>query len=211
MTWDATKRPAYSEAAGEFLLATDDARRHPAFSDLLARTGAAPTPLAALRLVTELIPERFEYRKGATYVDSTVAHLLDIGGGVCQDFVHLGLCLLRQCGIAARYVSGYLFDPGAAPGEESIELDTHAWIEALLPVAGDGDPTWIAADPTNRGLAGENHVKIGHGRHYGDVPPIKGIYRGLASSTLHASVTMTGLHPGSSGATTRDWLAGPAS
>jgi transglutaminase-like putative cysteine protease len=52
---------------------------------------------------------------------------------------------------------------------------------------------WVGADPTNRGLAGENHVKIGHGRQYHDVPPIKGVYRGLAESTLDASVTMTRL------------------
>ncbi len=58
---------------------------------------------------------------------------------------------------------------------------------------GGGEPVWIGADPTNRGLAGENHVKIGHGRHYSDVPPIKGVYRGVASSQLEASVTMTQL------------------
>jgi len=55
------------------------------------------------------------------------------------------------------------------------------------------EPVWVAADPTNRGLAAENHVKIGHGRHYGDVPPIKGVYRGEASAELRASVTMTRL------------------
>ncbi|HTW11130.1 MAG TPA: hypothetical protein VME01_00175, partial [Solirubrobacteraceae bacterium] len=73
---------------------------------------------------------------------------------------------------------------------ESVEVETHAWIEALLP-GDDGEPLWLAIDPTNRGLAGENHVKIGHGRHYADVPPIKGVYRGAASSKLEARVTMT--------------------
>ena len=60
-------------------------------------------------LVSRLIPDRFEYRRGATFVDSRIADLLQAGAGVCQDFVHLGLCLLRHHGIAARYVSGYLF------------------------------------------------------------------------------------------------------
>ena len=59
-----------------------------------------------------------------------------------------------------------------------------------------GEPVWVGADPTNRGLAGESHVKIGHGRHYADVPPIKGVYRGLAEATLDAHVTMTRLERG---------------
>jgi transglutaminase-like putative cysteine protease len=122
-----------------------------------------------------------------------VRDLLDGGAGVCQDFVHLGLCLLRHHGIAGRYVSGYLFAARAGDGKESIEVDTHAWLEALLPVPGGGEPVWVGADPTNRGIAGEDHVKIGHGRHYPDVPPIKGVYRGSAASTLESNVSMTRL------------------
>ncbi len=143
--------------------------------------------------MSELIPDRFEYRQGATYVDSTVADLLEAGAGVCQDFVHLGLALLRRHGIAARYVSGYLFAAGSGDGQESVEVDTHAWLEALLPPADGGEPVWVGVDPTNRVLAGETHVKIGHGRHYADVPPVKGVYRGSAGATLTASVTMTRL------------------
>jgi transglutaminase-like putative cysteine protease len=191
--WDALREPGYREAAGEFLLQTDNAPGHPMLEELLARTREDSSPLAMLFELSELIPDRFEYRQGATYVDSTIEHLLDIGAGVCQDFVHLGLCVLRHHGIAARYVSGYLFTAGASHSEESVEVDTHAWLEALLPVPDGGEPVWVGADPTNRGLTGENHVKIGHGRHYPDVPPIKGVYRGLANSDLVARVTMTRL------------------
>jgi len=197
--WDALREQGYREAGGEFLLQTGDAPAHPVLEQLLATTGTAPNPLAALLLIAELIPDRFEYNQGATYVDSTVEDLLEAGGGVCQDFVHLGLCLLRHHGIAARYVSGYLFaanDTDPTHPEESIEVDTHAWLEALLPVPGGDEPTWVGADPTNRGLAGENHVKIGHGRHYADVPPIKGVYRGVAEATHEAHVTMTRLERG---------------
>ncbi len=192
-TWDTLGDPSYRESGGEFLLQTDDAANHPGMVELLATTRAAPSPLSMLTLISDLIPDRFEYRQGATYVDSTVRDLLDGGAGVCQDFVHLGVCLLRHHGIAARYVSGYLFAGGSCNGQESIEVDTHAWLEALLPVPDGGEPVWVGADPTNRGIAGENHVKIGHGRHYPDVPPIKGVYRGSATSTLDASVTMTRL------------------
>jgi transglutaminase-like putative cysteine protease len=192
-TWDALIDPSYREAGGEFLLQTDDAPEHQAMRELIATTGAASSPLATLQLCSELIVDRFEYRRGATYVDSRIADLLEAGAGVCQDFVHLGLSLLRHHGIAARYVSGYLFATGAEPAHESVEVDTHAWLEALLPVTDGSEPVWVGADPTNRCLAGETHVKIGHGRHYADVPPIKGVYRGAANARLKASVTMTRL------------------
>ena len=137
-TWDALADPNYREAAGEFLLQTDDAPDHPAFRELLTATRAASSPLAAVMLVSELIPDRFAYRQGATYVDSRILDLLEAGGGVCQDFVHLGLSLLRHHGIAARYVSGYLFAAGSGDGQESVEVDTHAWLEALLPAGWAG-------------------------------------------------------------------------
>jgi transglutaminase-like putative cysteine protease len=192
-SWDSLRDPAYTEAGGEFLFQTDDPVGDPVLAELLAAT-RAETPLQTVLLVSELIPGRFEYRKGATFVDSTVSDLLGAGAGVCQDFVHLALCLLRHHGIAARYVSGYLFASGSDDTGESVEVDTHAWLEALLPSdPTSGDPEWVGADPTNRGLAGETHVKIGHGRHYADVPPIKGVYRGRASADLTTSVTMTRL------------------
>ena len=128
-----------------------------------------------------------------TYVGSTVEDLLAARGGVCQDFVHLGLILLRRQGIAARYVSGYLWAAPESGGWDSLEVQTHAWLEALLP--GEREPAWVGVDPTNRGLAGESHVKIGHGRRYSDVPPIKGVYAGDASSHLEANVTMSRLDP----------------
>lgn len=162
--------------------------------DVLGAEVSAESPLEFLLAVCELIPDRFEYSQGVTYVGSTVDDLLDAGGGVCQDFVHLALMLLRRRGIAARYVSGYLFAAPEDGGEDSVEVDTHAWLEALLPGAGrDGATGWVGADPTNRGLTGEQHVKIGHGRHYADVPPVKGVYRGPPSSGLDVNVKMSRL------------------
>ncbi len=180
---------------------TDDASGHALLGELQGEIVDAATPLDAVLRVSEVVPDRLEYRKGATYVDSTLADVLDVRAGVCQDFVHLGLNLLRNRGIAARYVSGYLYTSSeddingrAGDGAASVEVDTHAWIEALLPNSG-ADPRWVSVDPTNRGLTGECHVKIGHGRHYADVPPIKGVYRGGANSAVEASVTMTLTEP----------------
>lgn len=197
--WSDLATPGYREAGSEFLMQTDDASGHPLLDELRAEMASAPSPLDAVLLVSDLIPDRLEYRKGATYVDSTLEHVLDLRAGVCQDFVHLGLYLLRSQGIAARYASGYLYTRGdasdaTADGAASVEVDTHAWIEALLPNA-DAEPRWVSIDPTNRGLTDECHVKIGHGRHYADVPPIKGVYRGGADSVLEASVTMTRTEP----------------
>jgi transglutaminase-like putative cysteine protease len=193
--WAETDTDAYRDAAGEFLLPAGEEPTNGAV-DELAATIRARSPLAALLLACELIPDRFEYRPGVTYVGSTVGDLLDAGAGVCQDFVHLALLLLRRNGVAARYVSGYLFAAPGGGGADSVEVDTHAWVEALIPrERGLGEPVWVGVDPTNRGLAGEQHVKIGHGRHYRDVPPIKGVYRGPsdARAELSASVRMTRL------------------
>jgi transglutaminase-like putative cysteine protease len=151
-------------------------------------------PRSTLEALCQVIPDRFEYSPGVTFVGSTVDDLLEAGAGVCQDFVHLSLILLRRHGIAARYVSGYLFAAAEDGGTDSVEVDTHAWVEALLPSSNGGGPAWVGADPTNRTLAGETHVKIGHGRFYGDVPPIKGVYRGAGGEAEHdVSVKMTRL------------------
>ncbi len=196
--WDELATEGYGEAAGEFLLPTGDEPAGGALEEL-SSVSRASTPLGTVRLVSELIPDRFEYDQESTYVGSTVADLLEAGGGVCQDFVHLALMLLRGHGIAARYVSGYLWAAPPEEGEDSLEVQTHAWLEALVPGAGTrGEPVWVGTDPTNRRLAGETHVKIGHGRRYADVPPIKGVYRGVAGAAFDARVTMTRLDPAAS-------------
>jgi transglutaminase-like putative cysteine protease len=185
--WSAIEDRAYNAAAGEFLLLDGSEPDELTIDELVGLTRAR-SPLATAQRLVEAIPDRFEYRAGVTYVGSTVGDLLAAGAGVCQDFAHLALLLLRRHGIGARYVSGYLWAPSNGD-EPSAEVETHAWVEALLP--GPAGLTWVALDPTNRSLGGETHVKIGHGRHYADVPPIKGVYRGVADSELTASVRMT--------------------
>jgi transglutaminase-like putative cysteine protease len=193
--WPALDTEAYAEAAGEYLLPALDEPYSETLDELTA-AARRERPLATVRGLCELIPDRYEYRAGVTYVGSTVEEFLAAGAGVCQDYVHLGLILLRRNGIAARYVSGYLWAAPADGGDDSVEVETHAWLEALLPGRdGRGEPVWVAADPTNRQLAGERHVKIGHGRHYADVPPVRGVFQGGATSTLDASVHMTRLDP----------------
>jgi transglutaminase-like putative cysteine protease len=191
--WSATESDDYRAAAGEYLLQAEVQPANGRFAELASEVRGA-TPLETLLAVAEAIPERFEYRSGATFVGSTVADLLAGGAGVCQDFVHLGAMVLRGHGIGARYVSGYLFaTSGEDEGAESVELQTHAWLEGLLPDS-EGERRWIGVDPTNRGRAGATHVKIGHGRDYQDVAPIRGVYRGPASAELSAGVEMRRLN-----------------
>jgi transglutaminase-like putative cysteine protease len=137
------------------------------------------------------LASRFEYQKDVTKYDSTTEHFLELEAGVCQDFAHLMLGLLRLSGIPCRYVSGYLH----VERERREASQSHAWIEFWAPSHG-----WIPFDPTHDRVIGEHYVVVGHGRHYDDVPPNRGIYRGVARETLHAEVhtqvsTATSLPP----------------
>lgn len=125
------------------------------------------------------IGERFEYQKDVTKYDSTTEDFLKIGAGVCQDFTHLMLGLLRLSGIPCRYVSGYLH----VEKKKREPSQSHAWVEVYAPSTG-----WVAFDPTHNRAIDERYVVVGHGRHYDDVPPNKGIYRGGARETLKAEV-----------------------
>ena len=125
------------------------------------------------------IAARFGYQKDVTQYDSSTEEFLKIGAGVCQDFAHLMLGLLRLSGIPCRYVSGYLHVE-RKPREVS---QSHAWVEVYAPSIG-----WVPFDPTHNRTIDERYIVVGHGRHYDDVPPNKGIYRGAAREMLRAEV-----------------------
>lgn len=126
-----------------------------------------------------LIRDRFEYRTDVTDYRSTSDHVLEEGAGVCQDFAHLMLALLRWRGIAARYVSGYLH----VDREDEAPSQSHAWVEVYA-----GDAGWVGFDPTHDQIPGETYVTVARGRHYDDVPPNRGIFRGNARERLEAAV-----------------------
>ncbi len=122
------------------------------------------------------------YERGATTVHSSVAEVLARRRGVCQDFAHVTCAVLRAAGVPARYVSGY-FAPDALRVGDEDRVDGHAWVEAG--VEGQG---WWAVDPTNEQAAAERHVKVGHGRDYADVPPVRGVYRGGQGRQMEVDV-----------------------
>lgn len=135
------------------------------------------TGLARLVLgVAEYIRSHFEYARHVTMVSSPVDDLLEKGKGVCQDFTHLMIAVLRSFGVPARYVSGYIHRPGQ-------ESQSHAWCEAWLPDLG-----WLGIDPTNNRVADDHFIKVAIGRDFTDVPPNKGVYRGRAEETMFVRV-----------------------
>jgi transglutaminase-like putative cysteine protease len=137
---------------------------------------------------SSLIHERFRYQKGATHVHSSIADCVATGAGVCQDFSHLLIAVLRFSGIPARYVSGYLIpldgnDQAAAMERVIGGHASHAWVQAFIPETG-----WIGLDPTTGSLVEGRHIRIAYGRDYGDVPPVRGVYKGHAGQSLSVDV-----------------------
>jgi transglutaminase-like putative cysteine protease len=141
-------------------------------------------PLSVLRTVNRGIFRRFTYSPESTAVDSPIDEAIRLKSGVCQDFAHIAIALLRRLGIPARYVSGYLFHEGS--DRNTAANASHAWAEAYLPPLG-----WIGIDPTNDRIAGDHHIRIGIGRDYADVPPTKGVYKGEAESELAVAVSVS--------------------
>jgi len=154
-----------------------------------AATGGAGSVSELLAAVVSEVRGALRYESDTTDIGVSLGDLLAGGVGVCQDFAHLAIGMLRSVGVPARYVSGYLFaaDETAVGGETAdvVSVQTHAWIEAAVPDAG-----WRALDPTNGGEVGERHVVIGCGRDYSDVPPLRGAFMGGASAEVEAEVVI---------------------
>jgi transglutaminase-like putative cysteine protease len=132
-------------------------------------------PLSTLRRIMREISARFEYKPHSTRVDSPIDEALEVRRGVCQDFAHIFIALARPLGIPTRYVSGYLYRD-AASHDRSTDGATHAWVEAFLPEIG-----WIGFDPTNNLIAQDRHIRVAVGRDYADVPPTRGVYKGVTA------------------------------
>jgi transglutaminase-like putative cysteine protease len=141
-------------------------------------------PLTALQRLNNLIYTSFGYEAGVTRADSPIDDVLKARKGVCQDFVHVMLAILRSWGVPARYVSGYLFTDHKH-GDRSDPDATHAWVEAFLPSL-----RWLGFDPTNNTVITERHIACAVGRDYSDVPPSRGVYKGEAESLLAVGVSV---------------------
>ncbi len=137
---------------------------------------------SAVELCSEHIFKYFKYIKGITNIETTVDEILTHQAGVCQDFAHLMLQILRTLKIPSRYVSGYI-----CPNKNGMrgEGATHAWVEAWIPQYG-----WAGIDTTNNVWVTNNHVKLAVGRHFSDCSPIKGTFKGPAKQKLSVYVSV---------------------
>ena len=152
-----------------------------AFRDELPFAGRDWTAVEAL---VRWVPNRFQYDVRATDEGTTMPEFLRVGAGVCQDFAHLTLAVVRSWGWPARYVSGYFFS--TASSGSRIDADaTHAWVEIWKENAG-----WIGFDPTAGEPADERYVPIGRGRDYEDVRPVQGVLRGSTIQDYKSKLTI---------------------
>lgn len=146
--------------------------------------------------VIDMVHGLLRYESESTDIGIEPAELVKLGRGVCQDFAHLTITVLRCRGVPARYVSGYLFArdetrlDADAPGDDVVRVQTHAWVEAAVPGHG-----WYAVDPTNRQPVLDRHVVIGHGRDYDDVAPVRGVFSGTAIPSVDAEVVIARMAP----------------
>src|SRR5476651_1912512 len=140
------------------------------------------TPYQAILRFCQYVYDNFEYIKGVTTVESTLDDVWKLKAGVCQDFAHILMVMLRLINIPARYVSGYV-----CPNHNGMrgEGATHAWAEAYLP-----DYGWLGIDPTNNVVANETHVRLAVGRNFSDCSPVKGTYKGHYAHKLDVAVSV---------------------
>ncbi|MCI0157516.1 transglutaminase family protein [Leifsonia shinshuensis] len=154
---------------------------------LAAEAGAGAAgddPCATAHAIAVAAGAAMTYESGVTGVRTTAREAWESRGGVCQDIAHVAIGALRSAGIPARYVSGYLHPKADAAVGETVVGESHAWVEWFC-----GE--WHGYDPTNGIEIGDRHVRVGHGRDYTDVAPLRGVYSGAAESELFVSVSIT--------------------
>jgi transglutaminase-like putative cysteine protease len=185
--WNELDALIRDEDCWEMLLPSQFATQTPALQELKEQLNVCrrDDPLTVLRQINDDLFRLIEYVQNSTRVNSPIEEALENRKGVCQDFAHIMIALVRSIGIPCRYVSGYVHQR-KQDGDRSAPNATHAWVEALLPHLG-----WVGFDPTNCRLAGERHIRTAIGRDYADVPPTKGIFRGRTASELTVAVRVS--------------------
>jgi transglutaminase-like putative cysteine protease len=149
----------------------------------------------ALKSLCEAIHDEFEYKSGSTDNSTPLSRVWKEKRGVCQDFAHIALSILRTAGLPCRYVCGYIEadPPKPKSGRPSRALTgaiaTHAWVETLLPGL-----EWVGFDPTNRQWIDERYVAVSYGRDFRDATPLRGTFKGSGGQTMKVKVFMKRRH-----------------
>ncbi len=157
----------------------------PALADYARPSFASGRPvLDAARELTQRIHAEFAYDPSATTVSTPLADVMANQRGVCQDFAHLQIAMLRAMRVPARYVSGYLLTHPPEGQEKLVGSDaSHAWLAVWC-----GDAGWIDLDPTNNLVVGDEHVTLAWGRDYADVSPVNGAIFGGGAHAVDVAV-----------------------
>lgn len=185
-TWDDLAGAEVRDRFYELLVPTpivafEDAGLAAAAADIRA---SAATPAAAAEAAVGFVHDHLSYEQGFTGVTTTAPEVLAAGRGVCQDFAHLSLALLRAMGIPAWYVSGYLHPADEPEVDEVAVGESHAWVAAWT------GSVW-PLDPTSLAPVADRHVRVAAGRDYHDVPPFRGVYAGGGAQELAVTVEVT--------------------
>jgi transglutaminase-like putative cysteine protease len=186
LPWPDLRAQTASGRLLEFLMPTPLTAVTPDVAAAVVDAVGGADPGEAATEIASRVRSQVSYMAGATGVRTNAQEAWDQGQGVCQDMAHLTVALLREAGLPARYVSGYLHaDPSAEPGQTAVG-ESHAWVEYW---AG----SWLPCDPTSGAPVAERHVVVARGRDYLDIPPLKGIYHGAPTSALDVTVEVTRL------------------
>ncbi len=148
----------------------------------------------ALEALNLAVYEHFAYASGSTTNSTPLSVVWQQRKGVCQDFSHIMLSVLRTAGLPARYVCGYIeaVAPPSAAAANTLgragrtlvgAVATHAWVEVLVP-----GKEWVALDPTNKQWCGERHITVSYGRDFRDATPLRGTFKGTGKQTMKVKV-----------------------
>ncbi|GAA2860881.1 transglutaminase family protein [Pseudonocardia halophobica] len=185
-SWEDLASEAVRDRYTEMLEFTEYVGRDAELARIAKNLKRGKDPVDAVLAACERVRDTMTYQAGTTGVHTSATEAWQAGKGVCQDYAHLTLVLLREMGIPARYVSGYLLPRQEVAVGETVSGQSHAWIEART-------GGWWGFDPTNGIPIGHRHVWVAVGRDYADVSPLKGIYSGGTAEALDVSVHMTRL------------------
>jgi transglutaminase-like putative cysteine protease len=185
--WADLRSPAVTRQLGEFLTQRPSTSPPDDLAELAESLVGSRSPIETAYAVSGAVHDAMTYQPGSTGVHTVAAEAWSARSGVCQDYAHLVVGALRQVGVPARYVSGYVHPSKSPVLGQAVVGESHAWVEWWL-----GE--WMAHDPTNSADVSDRHVLVGVGRDYSDVPPIKGIVAGTPVTTdLQVEVEITRL------------------
>jgi transglutaminase-like putative cysteine protease len=185
-SWEDLASEAVRDRYTEMLEFTEYVGRDAELAGIAKGLKRGRDPVDAVLAACGKVRDAMTYQAGTTGVHTSATEAWQAGKGVCQDYAHLTLVLLREMGIPARYVSGYLLPRQEVEVGETVSGQSHAWIEART-------GGWWGFDPTNGIPIGHRHVWVAVGRDYADVVPFKGIYTGGAGAGLTVAVELTRL------------------